>query len=131
MSTTTTTTTTATEAAPQTIQLTTPMIPKPSGPNRLFTHPGRKFGDWRDELEQNGYTVVKGAIPRDRADKYADDVLSYLENLYVSSFPRSHSYPHPLFKLTPPTAKAASASTATTPPQSPNPTSPSSRKKAC
>ena len=78
--------TTITETAvPQTIQATAPIIPKPSGPNRLFANPGKKHGDWRDEIEENGFTVVKGAIPRERADKYADDVFTYLETLYDHS----------------------------------------------
>lgn len=40
-----------------------------------------KFGDFRDDLARDGYAVVKGAIPRDRALKYADDMYSWLEGL--------------------------------------------------
>lgn len=40
-----------------------------------------KFGDWRDDLAREGYAVIKGAIPRDRADKYADQMYSWLEGL--------------------------------------------------
>jgi hypothetical protein len=39
------------------------------------------YGDWRDDLARDGYAVVKGAIPRDRADKYADKMYSWLEGL--------------------------------------------------
>ena len=39
------------------------------------------FGDWRDDLIQDGYAVIKGAIPRERADKYADAMYSWLEGL--------------------------------------------------
>jgi hypothetical protein len=40
-----------------------------------------KFGDFRDDLARDGYAVVKGAIPCDRALKYADDMYSWLEGL--------------------------------------------------
>ncbi|KAK4897982.1 hypothetical protein LTR27_004366 [Elasticomyces elasticus] len=38
-----------------------------------------KYGDWRDELLANGYAVIKGAIPRDNADKYAAQMYDWLE----------------------------------------------------
>ena len=50
---------------------------QPSGPNRLFAQEGQSFGDWRDDLLRDGYVVVKGAVPRERADKYADDMMSW------------------------------------------------------
>lgn len=40
-----------------------------------------KCGDFRDDLARDGYAVVKGAIPRDRALKYADDMYAWLEGL--------------------------------------------------
>jgi hypothetical protein len=42
------------------------------------------YGDFRDDLIRDGYAVIKGAIPRERADKYADAMYSWLEGLYVS-----------------------------------------------
>ena len=39
------------------------------------------YGDWRDDLARDGYAVVKGAIPRDRADAYADSMYAWLEGL--------------------------------------------------
>jgi hypothetical protein len=42
------------------------------------------YGDWRDDLVRDGYAVVKGAIPRDRADKYADAMYGWLEGLFIS-----------------------------------------------
>lgn len=39
------------------------------------------FGDWRDDLNRDGYAVIKGAIPRDRADAYSDKFFSYMEGL--------------------------------------------------
>lgn len=43
-----------------------------------------KYGDWRDDLVRDGFAVIKGAIPREMADKYADAMYSWLEGLYVS-----------------------------------------------
>jgi hypothetical protein len=39
------------------------------------------YGDWRDDLARDGYAVIKGAIPKERADKYADKMYSWLEGL--------------------------------------------------
>lgn len=36
------------------------------------------FGDWRDEFFRNGYYVVKGAIPRERAEQYRLKSLDWL-----------------------------------------------------
>lgn len=64
----------------------------PSG--RLFSEGiDVTYGDFRDELLKNGFAVVKGAVPRDRALKYADGIYEWLEGLYVShrgSSPYSH-----------------------------------------
>jgi len=40
-----------------------------------------KFGDFRDDLVRDGYAVVKGAVPRERALQYADKMYSLLESL--------------------------------------------------
>ena len=40
-----------------------------------------KYGDWRDDLVRDGYAVIKGAIPRERADAYANQMYSWLEGL--------------------------------------------------
>jgi hypothetical protein len=39
------------------------------------------YGDWRDDLARDGYVVIKAAIPQERADKYADQMYSWLEGL--------------------------------------------------
>lgn len=57
------------------------ITPKPAGENRLFAKEGVTYGDWRDDLVRDGVAVVKGAIPRDRADKYAEDIFTFLETL--------------------------------------------------
>lgn len=46
-----------------------------------------KYGDFRDDLLQNGFAVVKGAVPRERALKYADGIYEWLEGLYVQTPP--------------------------------------------
>lgn len=55
------------------------IAPKPSGPNKLFNNPKEVFGDFRDDLLRDGYAVVKGAVPRERAEKYAEEMYNYLE----------------------------------------------------
>ncbi|KAL3471068.1 hypothetical protein BJX99DRAFT_250697 [Aspergillus californicus] len=38
-----------------------------------------RFGDFRDDLARDGYAIVKDAIPKDRALKYADEMYGWLE----------------------------------------------------
>lgn len=57
--------------------------PKPSGPDRVFTRDNVTYGDWRDDLVRDGYVVVKGAVPVERAEKYGDEMLTWLEHLCV------------------------------------------------
>jgi hypothetical protein len=38
-----------------------------------------KFGDWRDEFFKSGYTVIKGAIPRERAEEYRQRAIEWLQ----------------------------------------------------
>jgi hypothetical protein len=61
---------------------TTPITLKAVGDQRMRVDgTDAKFGDWRDDLARDGYAVIKGAIPRERADKYADQMYSWLEGL--------------------------------------------------
>jgi hypothetical protein len=39
------------------------------------------YGDFRDDLVRDGYAVIKGAIPRERADGYGRDFYDFLESL--------------------------------------------------
>lgn len=39
------------------------------------------FGDFRDDLQRDGFAVIKGAVPRERADQYADQMFKWLEDL--------------------------------------------------
>lgn len=44
-------------------------------------HPIESVKDsWYGDLVRDGYAVVKGAVPRERAEQYASDMFSYLEN---------------------------------------------------
>ncbi|KAF7554845.1 hypothetical protein G7Z17_g2578 [Cylindrodendrum hubeiense] len=52
---------------------------QPSGPGKLFADASATYGDWRDDLVRDGFVVIKGAIPRHRADKYREEMLSFLE----------------------------------------------------
>lgn len=36
-------------------------------------------GDWRDHFFKNGYTVIKGAIPREHADTYRKTALEWFQ----------------------------------------------------
>ncbi|OCF32459.1 hypothetical protein I316_05885 [Kwoniella heveanensis BCC8398] len=38
------------------------------------------YGDWRDELATKGWTVVKGAVPRERALSYRERMFEWLES---------------------------------------------------
>jgi hypothetical protein len=37
------------------------------------------YGDWRDDFYRDGYVVIKGAIPTERAAAYQSDALTWLE----------------------------------------------------
>ncbi|KAK7518406.1 uncharacterized protein IWZ02DRAFT_492165 [Phyllosticta citriasiana] len=55
--------------------------PQAPGPNRLFcSEEDLKWGDFRDDLSRDGFAIVKGVIPRERADKIADQMFSWLES---------------------------------------------------
>ncbi|KAF7540418.1 hypothetical protein G7054_g1314 [Neopestalotiopsis clavispora] len=40
---------------------------------------GKEFGDWRDQLIKDGYVVLKGVVPTERAQHYLDSIFSWLE----------------------------------------------------
>ncbi|ORY25045.1 hypothetical protein BCR39DRAFT_590309 [Naematelia encephala] len=39
-----------------------------------------EYGDWRDELAVKGWTIVKGAVPRERALQYREEAFKWLES---------------------------------------------------
>jgi hypothetical protein len=58
-------------AAPRTI---------PPFPYRDLLTRSAPFNDWRDDLARDGYAVVKGAIPRDKALEYRSRAFDWLES---------------------------------------------------
>lgn len=67
-----------------TTQTTAPLKVKATSSALKVDGTDPKYGDWRDDLVRDGYAVIKNAIPRERADKYADAMYSWLEGLYVA-----------------------------------------------
>lgn len=57
------------------------LAPQKPGPSLLYRQKDAVYGDWRDDLIRDGYVIVKGVIPKERALAYGDEVFSYLENL--------------------------------------------------
>lgn len=39
----------------------------------------QKHGDWRDNLFQNGYAIIKNAVPASRAAGYVESMTQWLE----------------------------------------------------
>jgi hypothetical protein len=55
---------------------------RPEGLERIVIDGNdRRYGDWRDDLVRDGYAVIKGAIPRERALSYANRMYGLLESL--------------------------------------------------
>lgn len=49
---------------------------------RLFTKGAPvSYGDFRDDLLRDGFALVKGAIPRERANQYGNRMFQWLEDL--------------------------------------------------
>lgn len=76
----------------QSITIQSKMAPPANAPSSTSMSNGNEnltlrleasYGDFRDDLARDGFVVVKGAVPRVRADGYADKFYSYLEGLYV------------------------------------------------
>ncbi|KAH7333425.1 hypothetical protein BKA65DRAFT_527578 [Rhexocercosporidium sp. MPI-PUGE-AT-0058] len=72
--------TTVTQTIPKTIPGTTSL--KVVGIDKsIFSVPiSTSYGDFRDDLLRDGFAIVKGAVPRENADKYAEDMYKWLEN---------------------------------------------------
>ena len=41
------------------------------------------YGDFRDEFYREGYVVIKGAVPKQRAVKYQDAAFTWLEGFEI------------------------------------------------
>ncbi|KAJ5649464.1 uncharacterized protein N7484_003187 [Penicillium longicatenatum] len=71
------TTVTLTEPSQSSSCITSPNV---GGPNALrLDSQDPKYGDFRDDLARGGYAAVKGAVPRERAVQYANDMYTWLE----------------------------------------------------
>lgn len=63
-------------------ELPTPSVKKLLSDNKLSTSEHKTvFGDFRDDLIRDGYAVIKGAVPKDRADSYGSAFYDFLESL--------------------------------------------------
>tara|TARA_R110002060_G_scaffold12008_6_gene17319 strand:- start:312 stop:578 length:267 start_codon:yes stop_codon:yes gene_type:complete len=66
---------------------TTPSVKKILSDSRLTAAQIKPiYGDFRDDLVRDGYAVVKGAVPRERADDYGRAFYDFLESLYATQF---------------------------------------------
>lgn len=63
----------ATVTTTQNISLTTEALQLPAK--------GALLADWQVDLARDGYAVIKGAVPAERAAAYADRLYAYLEGL--------------------------------------------------
>lgn len=53
---------------------------KVGGENTLLSSQiNQTFGDWRDDFFKKGYIVIKGAIPRERADAYREKAIDWFQ----------------------------------------------------
>lgn len=76
-----TTTTTTTVTAPDTSVLVASVEPQNAA--RKMVSPEVVNEQWYTDLVRDGYAVVKGAVPQERALQYASDMYSYLENFHL------------------------------------------------
>ncbi|KAK7964038.1 hypothetical protein PG988_011012 [Apiospora saccharicola] len=66
-----------------------------SGRQMTFDGTDPTYGDWRDDLVRDGYAVIKGAVPRDRAEGYADKMFALLESFGLGYDRRDPATVHP------------------------------------
>lgn len=48
----------------------------------------RTYGDWRDDFFRDGFVVLKGVVPKERATQYQSEALSWLEG-FKTGFDRN------------------------------------------
>jgi hypothetical protein len=64
----------------QVVEATAPIISVAQQPLKVDgTDP--TYGDWRDDLVRDGFAVIKGAVPKQRVEQYADKMYSLAESL--------------------------------------------------
>lgn len=42
-----------------------------------------EYGDWRDDFFRDGYVIIKGVLPKDRARQYQHEALTWLESFGI------------------------------------------------
>ena len=42
-----------------------------------------RYGDFRDDFFRDGYVVIKGGVPKDRAAAYQNEALNWLESFNI------------------------------------------------
>ena len=48
-----------------------------------FAKSTSRYGDFRDDFFRDGYVVIKGAVPKDRAAAYQNKALNWLESFNI------------------------------------------------
>jgi hypothetical protein len=55
----------------------------PSGKRESLADSIGKYEDFRDDFFRDGYVVIKGAVPKDRAIAYQNEALNWLESFNI------------------------------------------------
>jgi hypothetical protein len=55
----------------------------PSGKIEPLDMSTPRYGDFRDEFFRDGFVVIKGAVPKDRAAYYQNEALKWLESFNI------------------------------------------------
>lgn len=50
-------------------------------PAELFATQEVELEPWQKEIQENGYAVIEGAVPIERAEAYRNEMLQWLEDL--------------------------------------------------
>jgi hypothetical protein len=50
-------------------------------PHATIPNINQKHNDWRDDLFQNGYAIIRNAIPASRAAGYVESMAQWMEKL--------------------------------------------------
>lgn len=95
MSSTSTTTTTTEILAQGQLKTGTVLKPQQTGYRMQVDGSDPAFYNWRDDLVRDGYAIVNGAVPAERALRYADQMYSLLESFRLGYDRNDPSTVHP------------------------------------
>ncbi|RDW60314.1 hypothetical protein BP5796_11920 [Coleophoma crateriformis] len=56
------------------------LVSEPAPDRLAMSGSSGPLSDWHRDLIRDGFAVVKGAVPKERADKYANDMYTWLED---------------------------------------------------